>query len=139
MPTEYPVKMRVTLEPVGQPWVIIDANGQGQLLKLITETDFSFEFGAVDSGYLSVEHFEKQDHDPDTAVIVKSISLFGISDPKFVWAGQYYPKYPAHYSNLTSPLPGQGYLGWNGVYRLEFSVPVFTWIHKIKNFGWIYG
>jgi hypothetical protein len=105
----------------------------------VTTTDFSFDFRADDGGCLKVTHFDKADHDIDTAVIVKSISLFGISDPKFVWAGQYYPKYPAHYSNLTSPLPGQGYLGWNGVYRLEFSVPVFTWIHKIKNFGWIYG
>jgi hypothetical protein len=139
MATEYQVKMCVTLEPVGNPWAIIDVNGQGQLQQLITKTDFSFNFNTTDSGYLTIEHFKKQDNDPVTAVIVKEISFFGISDPKFIWAGVYHPDYPAHYPNKISSLPGQGYLGWNGVYRLDFSVPVFTWIHKIKNFGWIYG
>lgn len=138
MATEYPVEMCVTLEPVGQPWVIIDANGQGQLQKLLVETDFSFSFDAVDQAVLRVEHFEKPDHDPNTAVIVKNISFFGISDPKFVWAGTYYPQYPQHYADKRSPLPGQGYLGWNGVYLLEFTVPVFTWIHQTLDMGWLY-
>jgi hypothetical protein len=133
------VKMRVTLEPVGQPWIIIEANGQGQLQQLVTTTDFSFDFRADDSGYLKVTHFDKADHDHDTAVIVKGISFFGISDPKFIWAGLYYPDYPEHYPDKTSPLPGQGYLGWNGVYELKFTVPVFTWIHQTQSLGWIYG
>ena len=133
------VKMCVTLDPVGKPWIIAEANGRGQLQQLLTTTDFSFDFRADDSGYLKITHFAKADHDHDTAVIVKEIKFFGISDPRFVWAGVYYPEYPEHYPDKTYPLPGHGYLGWNGVYKLEFSVPVFTWIHKIKNFGWIYG
>ena len=133
------VKMRVTLEPVGQPWIIIEANGQGQLQQLVTTTDFSFDFRADDSGYLKVTHFDKADHDHDTAAIVKEISFFGISDPKFIWSGAYYPDYPAHYPNKISPLPGQGYLGWNGIYVLKFTVPVFTWMHQVQNLGWIYG
>jgi hypothetical protein len=132
------VKMRVTLEPVGRPWVIIDANGQGQLQQLVTTTNFSFKFKTDDNGYLKVTHFDKADHDHATAVIVKDIEFFGISDPKFVWSGTYYPDYPDHYPNKMSPLPGQGYLGWNGVYELKFTVPVFTWIHQIQNLGWIY-
>jgi len=139
MVTEYPVKMRVTLEPVGKPWVIVDASGQGQLQQLVTTTDFSFNLRSVDTGYLKVRHFDKADNDPSTAVIVKSISFFGISDPKFIWSGIYYPEYPEHYPDKTSPLPGNGYLGWNGVYLLEFSVPVFTWIHQTQSLGWIYG
>ena len=47
MAIEYPVKMRVTLEPVGQPWVIVEANGQGQLQQLVTTTDFNFNFRNV--------------------------------------------------------------------------------------------
>ena len=132
------VNVCVTLEPVGKPWVIVEANGQGQLQQLVTTHDFNFDFRTDDSGYLKITHFDKADDDSNTAVIVKEIKFFDISDPKFVWAGVYYPEYPEHYPNKTSPLPGQGYLGWNGVYRLEFSVPVFTWIHKIKDFGWIY-
>jgi len=138
MATEYPVKMRVTLEPVGQPWVIVQADGQGQLQKLATTTDFVFEYRACDRSYLKVEHIKKADNDSNTAVIVKEISFFGISDPQFVWAGVYTPNYPEHYFNKISPLPGQGYLGWNGVYVLEFSVPVFTWMHQKLNLGWLY-
>jgi hypothetical protein len=139
MATEYPVKMKVTLEPVGKPWVIVDASGHGQLQQLVTTTDFSFNLRLVDKGYLKIEHFEKEDHDLDTAVIIKKISFFGISDPKFIWSGTYYPDYPDHYPNKTSPLPGHGYLGWNGVYELKFTVPVFTWIHQTQSMGWIYG
>jgi hypothetical protein len=131
--------MRVTLEPVGRPWVIVEANGQGQLQQLVTTTDFKFDFRVDDRGCLKVTHFNKADHDIDTAVVVKEIQFFGISDLRFVWAGAYYPEYPEHYPDKTSPLPGQGYLGWNGVYLLEFSVPVFTWIHQIQDLGWIYG
>ena len=133
------VKMCVTLEPVGKPWIIAEANGQGQLQQLLTTTDFSFNFRADDSGYLKITHFDKTDHDHDTAVIVKEIRFFEISDPRFVWAGVYYPEYPDHYPDKTYPLPGHGYLGWNGIYRLEFSVPVFTWIHQTLDLGWIYG
>jgi hypothetical protein len=133
------VKMCITLEPVGKPWIIAEANGRGQLQQLLTTTDFSFDFKAHNSGYLKVTHFDKADNDPTTAVVIKQISFFGISDPKFIWAGVYYPDYPEHYPDKQLSLPGQTYLGWNGVYQLEFSIPVFTWMHKIKNFGWIYG
>lgn len=30
------------------------------------------------------------------------------------------------------------YLGWNGLWVLEFELPIFTWIHKLENLGWIY-
>ena len=133
------VKMCVTLEPRGRPWVIVEASGQGQLQQMVDTTDFSFDFKADNGGYLKVTHFGKADNDPTTAVIIKSISFFGIEHPKFIWSGTYYPDYPEHYSDKISSLPGQGYLGWNGVYRLEFSVPVFTWMHQVQNLGWIYG
>jgi hypothetical protein len=139
MAIEYPVKMCVTLEPVGTPWVDVDVEGWGRIQKLTETTDFEFEFVAQDLCCLKIEHFKKADNDPSTAVIVKKISFFGIEDPKFIWAGVYYPEYPEHYLDKTSPLPGVGYLGWNGIYRLEFSVPVFTWMHRTLDLGWIYG
>jgi hypothetical protein len=139
MATEYPVKMRVTLEPVGRPWVSVDAGGQKQVQQLDKTTDFDIEFvSKSDQCCLKVEHFKKDDNDSSTAVIVKEISFFGISDLKFIWAGIYYPDYPTHYPDKVSPLDGQGYLGWNGVYQLEFSVPVFTWMHNTLDLGWIY-
>lgn len=133
------VALTLTLKPVGKPWIRVRLNGSVCLeiqladtvsLKLAPECDTKC--------LLEVEHFAKQDNDPDTAVIVENIDFFGISDPRFVWTGTYYPDYPEHYENKRSELPGQGYLGWNGVYRLEFDVPVFTWIHRTLNMGWLY-
>ena len=138
MATEYPVKIRVTLEPVGKPWVSVDANDWSQTQQLIETTNFDLEFNACDCCCLKIMHFKKAQNDHNTAVIIKQISFFGISDPKFIWAGMYYPDYPEHYPNKISPLPGHGYLGWNGVYQLKFSVPVFTWIHQTLDMGWLY-
>lgn len=136
--TEYLVKVRVTLEPVGQPWVSVGFEDCKKTQQLTTTTMFEFEFDADHNCVLEVEHFDKADTDATTAVIIKDISFFDISDPKFVWSGVYHPNYPEHYVDKVTLLPGQGYLGWNGVYRLEFSVPVFTWMHRTMNLGWIY-
>ena len=138
MATEYPVKIRVTLEPVGKPWVSVDANDWSQTQQLIETTNFDLDFNACDCCCLKIMHFKKAQNDHNTAVIIKQISFFGISDPKFIWAGMYYPDYPEHYPTKISPLPGHGYLGWNGVYQLKFSVPVFTWIHQTLDMGWLY-
>lgn len=143
MSTEYQVKMKVQLRPIGNPWVRVGIDDYTQVKQLETVTDFDYEFDATDTVQLTIEHFDKSDSDPTTAVEIVSIEFFGITDPKFAWAGTYYPDYPLAWYNEqpTEPavaLPAQTYLGWNGVYKLEFSVPVFTWIHQVQNLGWIY-
>ena len=107
-------------------------------------TMINFEFETGEESTLTVEMFDKQDME---AVIVEQISFFGISDPKFVWAGIYEPVYPEPWATqqtqqgvvLKQQLISHNYLSWNGQWRLTFSVPVFTWIHKIQDLGWIYG
>lgn len=79
----------------------------------------------------------------DKAVIVKQITLNGITDPKFVWAGVYYPRYPELWLGQQSIVPpatlnNQTYLGWNGTWRLDFTAPVFSWIHQLQSLGWVY-
>ena len=139
MVTEYCVEMVVTLEPVGQPWVSISVNNQEQTKQLKNIETFNFKFNSeAGNCKLIIDHFKKEDSDPVTAVIVKDVSFFGITDPKFAWAGVYVPNYPAHYKNKIPVLPGQTYMGWNGQYTLTFTVPVFTWIHQIQNLGWLY-
>jgi hypothetical protein len=138
MVTEYPVKMKLILEPVQQPWVTVKVGNHQVTQQLTTQTDFEFEFVAMDQAVLTVEHHDKSDQDAVTAVVIQRIEFYGISDPRFVWAGQYYPRYPDHYPDQTPCLSGQDYLGWNGVYKLTFQVPVFTWMHQIKGLGWLY-
>lgn len=93
---------------------------------------------------LSVEFHNKKDSDTclltgkDKAVIVKQIEFFGIVSPRFVWSGLYRPEYPTHMQNQPETLEYHNYLGWNGIWYLDFTVPIFTWIHKTENLGWIY-
>ena len=138
------VKMAVTLTPVGEPWVGIRAHSYNEYRRLLKTTKFDIEFNSDSSSeMLEIEHSCKENSDPTTAVIVDSIDFFGIYDPKFVWQGVYSPMYPEPWfsEQETKPaaqLSGQTYLGWNGIYRLKFDIPVFTWIHKTLNLGWIY-
>ena len=82
----------------------------------------------------------------DKAVIIESISIYGITSNEFVLQGVYRPEYPSDWyqqqldqGSVPDPiLKSQTYLGWNGEWRLEITSPIFTWIHRVQNLGWIY-
>jgi hypothetical protein len=147
MATAYLVKLAVTLKPVCHDRalpVTIGVNNNLTTINLLETTTIHFEFDAKDIGRLTVELIEKQNQE---AVIVESVSFFGISDPKFAWAGVYTPVYPEPWATeqqdqgvvLKPQLCPHTYLGWPGKWILTFDVPVFTWVHRVQNLGWIYG
>jgi hypothetical protein len=152
MTTTYPVKLAVTLRPVWHqdpPCVRLGIGKNLTEINLTETATINFEFEASQSCELTVELLNKQDSDTvpdlglDKAVIIESISFFGIEDPRFVWAGVYEPRYPEPwYSQQTVKPPltlkSHTYLGWNGKWTLTFDVPVFTWIHQTQDLGWIY-
>ena len=82
----------------------------------------------------------------DKAVVVDNIVFNDISSPKFVWEGLYTPQYHNDWyqqqvANGNTPdrvLKYHNYLGWNGQWRLDFSIPIFTWIPHLEDLGWIY-
>ena len=80
--------------------------------------------------------------DGDQAVEILDVTAESISSDKFVWAGVYTPEYPepwaSQQTDLASELTNVTYLGWNGVWRLRFTTPVFRWIHETEHLGWIY-
>lgn len=139
----YPVKMSVTLRPVDDPEVLVGINSNLFPLKLNKTETIHFEFESADTCELVVELVDKTDQE---AVVIESVSFFGIEDPKFAWAGIYEPKYPEPWATeqrdqgvvLKPHLGPHTYLGWNGKWTLTFTVPVFTWIHGVQNLGWIY-
>lgn len=119
----------------------------------ITEPQwFEFTCGITGTRQLTIEHYGKVKSDTDvvnnkdTAIIVEQIRLNELTSPRFVWAGVYQPEYPDYYVKeqlkqnkvLESKLSPHTYLGWNGVWTLDFTLPIYTWIHKIENLGWIY-
>ena len=139
-------KVAVTLTPVCNtiaPDVFVSVPGHVVRETLWETKRIELEFDAP-FGWLEVVFMNKPDNDIDLAVVIDKIEFFGISDPKFVWAGVYTPKYPEPWYSQQQEkppkhLPQQNYLGWNGKWRLDFSVPVFTWMHQTLNLGWIYG
>ena len=151
----YPVKLAVTVSPiwhVDAPEIQIGINDNLTPVKLTETTVFEFEFLADKDSELTIEFLNKIDSDTvlnlnlDKAVVVETVSFFNISDPKFVWAGVYYPVYPEPWATeqknqgiiLDKELKYHNYLSWNGKWKLKFDVPVFTWIHRVQDLGWIY-
>ena len=78
------------------------------------------------------------DKNLDMAVEIQSVSFEGMTFDRFKWAGEYYPDYPADYPNKQPVVPHATYLGWNGRWELPFTTPIFTWIHRLENLGWLY-
>ena len=149
MATEFRVELSVVLEPrINEtlPQVTISVPGQARHTVLHHKQQFDFVFVAS-QGWLCIDFgnkiYTESTASADMAVIVSSVAFFGITDPRFVWAGVYTPHYPEPWFSEQNPPPPrtmtqQTYLGWNGQWRLDFSVPVFTWIHRTLNLGWLY-
>jgi hypothetical protein len=78
------------------------------------------------------------DKNLDMAVEIDSVSFEGMTLDRFRWAGEYYPDYPNDYPDKQTVIKSATYLGWNGRWELPFTTPIFTWIHKIENLGWLY-
>lgn len=156
MTTIYPVKLDIRLRSIwhdNPPEINIGINDDIQRIILLDDRQFHYEFTANNTATLTVELLNKTDADTrpdkglDKAVVIESISFFGINDPQFVWQGVYAPQYPEPWATeqrnqgvvLKPHLTNQTYLAWNGKWTLTFTVPVFTWIHRVQNLGWIYG
>jgi len=113
--------------------------------KIYKSTEIAHQFTAKHGSHkLCIRYQNKSSIDPTQSIQIKSIKLNNIEDPKFIWAGIYCPEYPEpwasqqHGSVLSPTLTNIDYLGWAGTWTLTFGVPVFTWIHNIKNLGTIH-
>jgi hypothetical protein len=138
-------KLAITLTPkqsTTAPAVVVSIPGHKVYETLQESKRIELEFNES-YGWLQVDFSNKPDNDQHMAVIIDKVEFFGISDPRFIWAGIYTPNYPEPwYSQQIEKPPTyhlqQNYLGWNGTWRLDFSIPVFTWMHRVQNLGWIY-
>lgn len=129
---KHAVRVAVVLEPVGTPMVRISCGGETKTARLFNKQSwfmFAFEQSAGPA-QLSVEMFGKQPDDSTTAVIVKTVKLNDIEHMQNTYQGIYYP--------YDMEPRRDNYIAWNGVWKLDFTVPVFTWMHKTQNLGWIY-
>lgn len=128
----------------------IGINNQLKEIAITTPTWYTFEHTGSKSSTvtLQLEHYGKTVHDSymqnnqDTALIIDTIKLNGISSRKFIQQAQYTPTYPDYYvaqnPGLANRLTGCSYLGWNGLWELQLNLPIYSWIHKVEELGWIY-
>lgn len=129
-------RISIRLKPVGLPKCKITVGDYQR--DFILDQDTWIDLIVSSSGQLKIEHHGKDDNDPTTAIIVEEIKFNELSDPKFIYQGVYHPRYPKHLIGNDIVLPHKNYLSWNGVWILDFTLPIYTWIHKTLNFGWIY-
>ena len=129
-------KISIRLRPIGNPQCKVQLGNQ--IKDFVLDQEITVDLTCHDATLLTVEHYGKSDNDPTTAIIVEQIQFNEISDYKFVYQGIYYPSYPKHLLGNDTVIPHKNYLSWNGVWQLEFTLPIYTWIHKTLDLGWIY-
>ena len=142
---KYTTRIHLELDTINAASCIVYIDGQPVTFDRVIQGPTEYKFDTeLSSGThcLEIKHLHKQPTDPDTALIIKSITFNDITSDKFVWEGIYYPEYPkpwaAEQGHLPQELTATKHLGWNGVWRLTFTAPIFTWIHTVENLGWIY-
>lgn len=142
----YPVELKVTLRPTD--WdrpckiQIQVPNDQRQLI-IAQETTVEFAYQASGSSHLQIELIDQQAQE---GVEIVDVCFFGIKDPRFAWTGVYEPVYPEPWASqqraqgvaLKPQLSSHTYLSWPGPWRLTFDLPVFTWMHRVQDLGWIF-
>jgi len=91
---------------------------------------------------MSIEMINGDEH----MLEIERISFEGISTDRMIWAGIYAPEYPKLWAaeqqqlgiELEETVSGYTLFGWDGRWQLNFTTPIFTWIHRLENLGWIY-
>jgi hypothetical protein len=138
--------LSVTLVPTGEPEVRVQLGLHCYQQRITNTAKFEFDVCVSEPQVLEIELVNKSDVDPHTAVNIDCVEIFGIQDPRFVWAGQYRPSYPEPWASeqraqghdLPEVLTNHTCLGWRGVWTLELPVPVFTWMHTVQSLGTVY-
>jgi len=127
----YSTRIGLLLKPIGTPDVVVICNNQRTEIILSQPTWINFDYmGVFGEGQLTVEHRNRQSFDGVTAVVVDSIKMNNIESPKIVLQGIYYPN--DRESRRTN------YIDWNGIWILNYTLPIYTWIHQVEGLGWIY-
>jgi hypothetical protein len=149
----YNTEISLTLRPIWHnepPELEITIDNQTQQIKLTDTQIFNFQTHSLPRNIVvSIKLINKKDSDVvpdknlDKAVIIDMLTVNGISDSRFVWAGEYRPDYPEPWYSQQQDKPpallkNHNYLGWNGVWAVSIQVPAFLWMHQLLGLGWIY-
>jgi hypothetical protein len=143
---KYNTEFNLRLIPHGAPQISYSIDGiiANNQLELSVPMDLHFNLDLEEGLHkLVIDFYNKTNDNPDMAVEIKYVEFEGMRLDRFKWSSKYFPTYPEPWaSEQTIALPeyhsSATYLGWNGRWELYFETPIFTWIHKLENLGWIY-
>ena len=88
---------------------------------LLPAGDYTFELNMIN----------KHRNDPTMAVDIKLIRVMEIENYQFIYNSVYSPE-------GREVLHAHNYICWPGKWQMNFSSPIYTWIHKQLDLGWIY-
>lgn len=145
---KYNTEFKINLRPHGasSPQIRYSVNDDLSEINLILTKPMQICVNldlSIGSNIFTLDFYNKTNETPDMAVEIESVTVEGMTLDRFKWNSRYYPNYPEPWaSEQTEILPefqiSATYLGWNGKWKFYFDVPIFMWIHKLENLGWIY-
>jgi len=87
-------------------------------------------------------HKPSKDH-KDMAVLIERVTFQSVEHDFKIWS-RYIPDYPDIWLQEQKTLgffPAKeihsNYLGWNGTWFLDFQTPIYQWIHRRLDLGWL--
>lgn len=124
-------------------------NADKQLVLTQSKTIIDTDNLNIGSHCFCIKFMNKKDSDYDAVlgldkqIQIGTIKIDGFTIPRFNWIAEYSPEYPEPwFSQQIEPPPsvhiGATILGWNGEWKLKIESPIFPWIHKIENMGWVW-
>ena len=138
-------KIEVKIIPHGRPTITYGVDDHPvSTIELVEPMSLQFNLDLGQGSHeVYIDFASKTNDTPDMAVEIDCVTAGGIAVDRLKWAGKYYPQYPEPWASqqtetLQDCINSATYLGWNGRWVLQFTVPIFTWIHRIENLGWIY-
>jgi len=148
----YVIKIKILLEPIYQdvaPQIIygIDTNILSQqsiryAQEIVINTKLSlgshrFFLELVNKDYAA----NKKDR--DMHIKIKHIG-FQEMEENFHYFSKYRPMYPTQWLQQQKEMGKEwpetilsNHIGWNGTYYIDFETPVYRWIHRKLNLGWL--
>lgn len=85
------------------------------------------------------KNYQETSKDKDMAVLINLVK-FQYINYDFKIFGRYFPDYPEPWASQQPCLAKEvysSYLGWNGKWEMDFEVPIYPWIHKKLQLGWL--
>ena len=148
----YVIKIKILLEPIYQdsaPHIRygIDTNilSQRSILyaqEIVINTKLSQGSHRFFLELVNKDHAADK-KDRDMHIKIKHIG-FQDMEENFHYFSKYRPVYPTQWLQQQKEMGKEwpetilsNHMGWNGTYYIDFETPIYKWIHKKLNLGWL--